>query len=578
MPRDGSDVYTQPFPDVTEGTTIESAVYNGFVADVAIDLNAPRPISSGGTGADNAGDAMNNLGGEGSKIQVTNYDSHNFTAGSFYSLASATAPPVAGHAFAGWCYPAVVAGVATTDLFIEARDRDDLTQPGALYARQRKAGVWSGWMKAAGVNSGLVAPDPATDNSLWWDPTQGKLFIRYNDGNTVQWVEAVAVPDLGPDDFVSVDVDQAFTETEKKTARSNIYSAPFDAQAYSGMQINGSMEVSQERGTTGTSTVNTYPCDGWKLTFNGTMAISAAQAAGGTLFFGFPYLLFASVSTAQASLGTTGFTIFQQPIEGWRIARLAWGTASAQPVTIGFWTAHHRTGVYSGAVRNSAANRCYNFTYTQAIADIPQYNTVTITGCPNGVWNNNNTSGLELIFTMGAGGDFTAPAANVWATGNYFAAPGQVNGVAATSDQFRLTGVVVLPGIEAPSAARSSFIMRPYDQELLTCQRYFYQLSGAGAAGSAIGVFQAYNTNSAFGVIHFPVQMRAGPTLSVSATTDFTTLRANAAATDQCTVINATGTTPSFIRIDTTSANLVAGNATLFQPNGNARMKFDARL
>ena len=35
MPRDGSDVYTQPFPDVVEGTTIESAVYNGFVADVA---------------------------------------------------------------------------------------------------------------------------------------------------------------------------------------------------------------------------------------------------------------------------------------------------------------------------------------------------------------------------------------------------------------------------------------------------------------------------------------------------------------------------------------------------------------
>ena len=64
MPRDGSDVYTQPFPDVTEGTTIESAVYNGFVADVAIDLNTPRPISSGGTGADNAGEAMSNLGGE----------------------------------------------------------------------------------------------------------------------------------------------------------------------------------------------------------------------------------------------------------------------------------------------------------------------------------------------------------------------------------------------------------------------------------------------------------------------------------------------------------------------------------
>ena len=52
MPRDGSRHFSQPFPDVVEGTTIESAVYNGFTNDVEIDLNTPRPISSGGTGAD----------------------------------------------------------------------------------------------------------------------------------------------------------------------------------------------------------------------------------------------------------------------------------------------------------------------------------------------------------------------------------------------------------------------------------------------------------------------------------------------------------------------------------------------
>ena len=36
------------------------------------------------------------------------------------------------------------------------------------------------------------------------------------------------------------------TETREEAARSNIYAAPFDALAYNGMQINGSMEVSQE--------------------------------------------------------------------------------------------------------------------------------------------------------------------------------------------------------------------------------------------------------------------------------------------------------------------------------------------
>jgi hypothetical protein len=31
----------------------------------------------------------------------------------------------------------------------------------------------------------------ATDGSLYWDNNQGLLFIRYNDGNTTQWVQVV---------------------------------------------------------------------------------------------------------------------------------------------------------------------------------------------------------------------------------------------------------------------------------------------------------------------------------------------------------------------------------------------------
>ena len=54
MPRDGSGVYSQPYPDVVSGTTIESAKYNGNVNDVEQDLNTPRPIVAGGTGATNA--------------------------------------------------------------------------------------------------------------------------------------------------------------------------------------------------------------------------------------------------------------------------------------------------------------------------------------------------------------------------------------------------------------------------------------------------------------------------------------------------------------------------------------------
>ena len=63
MPRDGSGVYsTPPGTHGTPNTTILSANYNSNVDDVAADLNTPRPIVAGGTGATTAADALTALG------------------------------------------------------------------------------------------------------------------------------------------------------------------------------------------------------------------------------------------------------------------------------------------------------------------------------------------------------------------------------------------------------------------------------------------------------------------------------------------------------------------------------------
>src|SRR5215831_1689825 len=64
MPRDPSGVYS--IPPGTHGitnTTISSSAYNAYVDDVAQDLNIPRPIVAGGTGASTASAALANLGG-----------------------------------------------------------------------------------------------------------------------------------------------------------------------------------------------------------------------------------------------------------------------------------------------------------------------------------------------------------------------------------------------------------------------------------------------------------------------------------------------------------------------------------
>lgn len=65
MPRDGSNIWSPPAgTTATPSTAIESAKYNALVADITADLNAPRPIVAGGTGATTAGAALTALGGQ----------------------------------------------------------------------------------------------------------------------------------------------------------------------------------------------------------------------------------------------------------------------------------------------------------------------------------------------------------------------------------------------------------------------------------------------------------------------------------------------------------------------------------
>jgi hypothetical protein len=378
------------------------------------------------------------------------------------------------------------------------------------------------------------APAGAVDNAMWWESDTGTLYVRYNDGNTTQWVTAMAVPDSSAyalnSTVVRYDISQSLTAPQQQQARQNIYAAPFDAMAYSGLQINGGFEVSQERGASGTTaTNNTYICDGWMVLFSGAMAVTGATAVA-AMAPGFPGFLFVSVQTAAGSLGAGDYTMVRHSIEGYRIARLGWGTANAQPITLGFWSSHHRIGVYSGTIRNGPNNRVYAFTYTQAAADTAQFNIVTIPGDVTGTWNTDNTAGLQIIFAVGVGSTFTAPSANTWLAGNYFAGPGQINGVAATSDVFRITGVIVLPGNEAPSAARSPLVMRSFDQELVTCQRYYEKsypyavrpgtATGLGGAAIYYGASVPVTTTVGLGMQFIP--KRAAPTLTSYGTTNGT--------------------------------------------------------
>jgi hypothetical protein len=273
------------------------------------------------------------------------------------------------------------------------------------------------------------------------------------------------------------------------------------------LSINGGMDISQENGTTPVTTTGKYTCDGWLINFTGTMTLSAAQYTSGAIN-GMPCSIGIAVTTAQTVMGAGDFALGAvQRMEGLRTRRLAWGIANPQPISIGFWTAHHRTGIYSVAVRNLASNRSYVATYTQAVSDVYQYNTITIPGDTTGTWNTDNTLGIEIDFAMACGTTYTAPSANNWLAGNYVAAPGQVNAVAATSDVFRITGIIMVPGTILPASGQQAIVLPTYDQELAACQRYFQWIPfSLGFYAQVAGAFTIAGMS-------LPVTMRGAPTI-----------------------------------------------------------------
>jgi hypothetical protein len=142
-------------------------------------------------------------------------------------------------------------------------------------------------------------------------------------------------------------------------------------------------------------------------------------------------------------------------------------------VTIGFWVSATVPGIMAVQLRNAAANRSYTVDVPINNAATWEYKTVTFPGDVAGSWTPGSSgSSMIVYFTFGVGSAWRGPA-NVWQNGDIKGTVNTTNFFAANGNAVSLTGVVLLPGSDAPSAARSPYIMRPYDTELVLCQRYF---------------------------------------------------------------------------------------------------------
>lgn len=68
-------------------------------------------------------------------------------------------------------------------------------QDGDILRYYSDIGQWVNAPERAGVEMGPNPPSSAPPGTMWWDTNSGRLFISYDDGNTVQWVPAT--PEAG---------------------------------------------------------------------------------------------------------------------------------------------------------------------------------------------------------------------------------------------------------------------------------------------------------------------------------------------------------------------------------------------
>jgi hypothetical protein len=332
--------------------------------------------------------------------------------------------------------------------------------------------------------------------------------------------------------------------------------------------INGAMVIDQRNaGASVTPTNGQYTLDRWICALAQSSKYSVQQSS--TAPTGYSNSLLVTSLSAYTVGAAEQFSVSQR-IEGYNVSDFNLGTANAVTFTISFWVRSSLTGTFGGALRNSALDRSYPFSYTISTANTWEQKTVTLTGDTTGTWIG-ATNGIGLIITFGIGvGSTLSGTAGAWAAGNYPSATGATSVVGTNGATFYITGVQLEIGTSA-----TPFERRLYNQELANCQRYFCLLAGGGACGVAESSTRVSLT------YQYPVPMRGSPTGTLDATKG--TLNQPSTGPNSITTMNnfafgtATSETGGWLLLDTSTSSWTQGRV-IINAGTTGMIKFSAEL
>lgn len=285
---------------------------------------------------------------------------------------------------------------------------------------------------------------------------------------------------------------------------------------------NPNFEVDQRTNGTGV-TANGWIQDRWSLVKAGTMGVSSKQittpyvvAAPGTNFQLTRSLLRTTITTAQTTLGATDNLSIWQGVEG-SLFRELFNDVHSLSLLVTSSVANLK---FSVALQDSTEVRSLCKLCSLGAANTPTL--ISLSNLPiwpaAGVYSSfPGNLAYWIVITLACGTTYTAPAADTWQTGNFFAAPGMSNLAATLNATFDLCVIQHEPG---PNATQ--FQDLDFATNLSRCQRYFSTSYLAGVKPGSVSAvnqigFYAWSANTQpwLGNVQFPARMAKTPTVTI---------------------------------------------------------------
>ena len=354
----------------------------------------------------------------------------------------------------------------------------------------------------------------------------------------------------------------------KTASLANIGTIADSSLGFRNRLINSAMVIDQRNaGASVTPTADaTYMLDRWRARLSQASKYSVQQNAGSLSAANRPagFTNYLGVTSLSAhSVVVSDYFAIEQPIEGFNIADLNWGTASAQPVTLSFWVRSSLTGTFSVNLNNNGG-RSYPASYTINSANTWELKSISIAGDTSGTWGTSSGYGIGVSFGLGYGSNYQGTV-NTWGGGSALSFSGATNVVSTNGATFYITGVQLEKGSTA-----TSFDYRPYTTELQLCQRYYEKM-----ADTYYNNAFAYGSSQYESIIRYLVEKRATPSIANSGTFQFITTSTTASTSALGADVP---TTKSVLMYKSGLSGFTTGQAMRLMNGSNSYIEISAEL